>query len=126
MCGAFTDPGDSPEQPQLLGDRVGYLTDPGVQVLDHPGEVVEVVGVQSGQQRVMVTEAAGTRHGQIRDLGAHHPAGQLGQHARVAFPGDECLDHVPRRERGDAGGHRLDCDAAVLQDCGQPLPLSGP
>ena len=82
--------------------------------------MVDVVGVHSGQQRMVVTEPPGTRHGQIRDLVAHHSAGQLCQHVRVAFAGDECLDHVPRRERGDAGGYRIDLDAAVLQvDCPQ-------
>jgi hypothetical protein len=77
LCGSVTDPRDTPKQPQLPGERVGHLTDPDIEALDHPGEVVDVVGVHPRRQRVVVPEPPGTGHGQVRDLGAHHPAGEL-------------------------------------------------
>jgi hypothetical protein len=36
-----------------------------------------VVGVHPGQQRVVIPEPPGTGHGQVGDLGAHHPTGRL-------------------------------------------------
>ena len=74
----------------------------------------------------MVGEPTGAGHGQVRDLGPHPAAGQLGQHPRIPLPGDQRFDHVPGRQGGDAGRHRIDLDAGVFEDLGQPLQFPGP
>ena len=65
---------------------------------------------------------ANVRSGILR---AHHAARQVGQHGRVAFPGDQRLDHVPGRQGGQRRGHRVNLDSAVLEDLGQALQLAG-
>ena len=89
LGGAFTDPRDRGQQLDLRAEREAGLVDAGVQPGDHVGEVVDVFQVQGAHQRVLVTEAARARHPQLGDLSAHHPAGQIGQHGGVAFPGDQ-------------------------------------
>ena len=73
----------------------------------------------------MVIETPVERGDQLRVLGLHPPAGQLGQPARVALPGDQGLDHVPRRQRVQRRGHRRDFDQRVLEQLLQPLPVTG-
>jgi len=36
------------------------------------------------------------------------------------------VKNVPGRQRGDAGRHRIDLDAGILKDLGQPLQFPGP
>src|ERR1022692_3088615 len=44
------------------------------------------------------------------------------QPPRIAFPGDQRLDHLPPRDARQLRGHRVDLDA-VLEHLRQPLPL---
>jgi hypothetical protein len=63
-------------------------------------------GDGSGQLAVMSVEPAGQRLDQRGVLDFHPSARQGGQLAQVAFPGDQRLDHVPRRHRVQVAGHR--------------------
>ena len=45
----FTDPRDGPQEPQWLGERGDHRLDPVIETLDHDREVVDVVGMHSGQ-----------------------------------------------------------------------------
>jgi hypothetical protein len=125
LGGALTDPRDRAQQAHLLAERGDHLLDLGVQPLDHPGQVVDVLQVHPRQQRVMFTKPSRKRHRKIRELLAHHPTGKPGQHPRVTLPSDQRLHHRPRRHRGDTGGHRVELDSAVFQDLAQPLQLTG-
>jgi hypothetical protein len=85
-----------------------------------------VLQVQPAHERVLVTEPPGAGHGQVGDLLAHHPAGQVGEHARVTLAGDERIDHVPCRAVVRLEATEAGLDAAVLEDPGQALQLAGP
>ncbi len=63
----------------------------------------------------MVIEAPDERLAQDADLGPHPGEGHLGEHLGVAFPGDERLQHPPRRDTEDVGGDRIQLDAGVLE-----------
>jgi hypothetical protein len=56
-------PRDAPRQ-SAVPRRLDQFLDPVIEELDHCGDVVR----DPGEQRMMVTEAAGAHHGQIRDL----------------------------------------------------------
>ena len=65
----------------------------------------------------------GQRLGQLRDLGAQAPLGQIGQHGRVMLAIDQRLQHQPARHAGDVAGHRGQLDPGILQQLLQPLDL---
>ena len=48
-----------------------------------------------------------------------------GQHLRVAFPGDQRLDHVAGGQRGQRAGHGRDLDQRVFQQLFQPGVIPG-
>jgi len=51
--------------------------------------LVDQVQVASGQEAMVVPEAAGERLGELGDLGTQTPFGQLGELGGVALPGDQ-------------------------------------
>ena len=88
--------------------------------------MADVVQVQAAHQGVMVAEPAFQRHLQVTDLGAHPAQGQIGQHRTAALPVDQCPGHRQPGLGGDAGGHRVDLDAGVLEHVAEPLDLRRP
>ena len=126
------DVGDSGADPGQGGDQVPDYTkgfdhhlDPGGEVVDGAGVLVDQVQVQPGQEGVVLTEPSGQRLGQFGDLAAQPPLGQLRQRGRVALPGDQRLEHGPAGDAADVGGHRRQLDPRVLQQLLQPLDLTG-
>ena len=93
--------------------------------VDLGAQRVDLAQQHPRQLGVMLIEATVERGDQLRALGLHPPAGQLGQPARVALPGDQGLDHVPRRQRVQRRGHRRHLDQRVLKQLLQPLPVAG-
>ena len=86
-------------------------------------EVGRVVQAQPDEQGVVVPEPAAQRLAQLGDLLAQHALGQLGQHVRVAFAGDESGEHGPAGHAEHVGGDRVQLDARVLQGLLDPLAL---
>ncbi len=72
------------------------------------------------------TEAAGERLGELGDLGAHPPFGQIGQLGRVTFSADQRCQHRPPRYAGDVARHRGQLDAGILEELFETLDLPGP
>jgi hypothetical protein len=73
----------------------------------------------------MVGEHPGQGLGQGVTLGPHPAAGQIGQHPRVAFPGDHRADHVLHRGGGQLRRDRRHLDQRVFQQFFQPRPAPG-
>jgi hypothetical protein len=90
-------PRDRHQQLCRREEREGGPVDPGVQPGDHVSKVVDVFEVKGAHQQVLVTEAARAGQGQFGDLRSHPPASQVRQYGRVAFLGDQRLDHVAGR-----------------------------
>ena len=123
--GQGADPGDRADQvPEALKGLDHHL-DPGGELLDRGGVLVDQVQVHPGQERVVLAEPAGQRLGQRGDLRPQPPLGQIGQHGRVAFPGDQRLEHRPPRHAEDVGGDRGQLDPGVLEQLLQPLRPPG-
>ena len=61
---------------------------------------------------------------QPADLAAHAAAGQLGQH-RVAFPGDDGLQHGPAGDPVDVGDHAGQLQVRVFEQFFHSLHLGG-
>ncbi len=121
--GQGADPGDGADQVPEPAKGLDHHLDPGGELVDRRGVLVDQVQVHPGQERVVVGEPAGQRLGQRRDLGAQPALGQVGQRGGVAFPGDQRLEHRPARDPDDVGGHRGQLDAGVLEQLLQPLDL---
>ena len=75
------------------GHRRGQFSGPGGEPGDLAIEEGDLVQ-QLGELAVVVIEHAGQGLDQLLALGFHASAGQGGQLARVAFPGDHGPDHV--------------------------------
>ena len=74
-----TDPGDGADQvPESLKGFDHHL-DPGGQLVDRGGVLVDQVQVHPGQERVVVGEPPGQRLGQRRDLRPQPALGQISQ-----------------------------------------------
>ena len=74
---------------------------------------------------MVVGKPAGQRLLQSRDLRPHPGRSQIGQCLRVAFPGDQRLDHRPAGDAEGVGGDRGQLDAGVFQDLLQPPQFPG-
>ena len=109
-----------------VGHRCQQLLDAAGEGGDLGGQGVDLVQQHPGQLAVVVVEAAVERGDELRALGLHLAARQVGEPARISFPGDQGLDHVAGRERVQRGGHRRDFDQRVLEQLFQPLPVAGP
>jgi hypothetical protein len=79
-------------------ERGDHLVDAGVQAGDGALQVLQVLQRQPHQQGVMLAEAAAQRLAQLGQLGAQLALGQLGQHHRVALPGDQAGQHRPAQD----------------------------
>ena len=73
--------------------------DAGGEGVDLGGQRVDLVEQHPGEFGVVVVEAAVSASISAGALGLHPAAGQVGEPPRVAFPGDQRLDHVARRQR---------------------------
>ena len=91
---------------------------------DLGAERIDLTQQHPRQLGVVVIEAAVEGGDQLRALGFHPAAGQLGQSVRVSFAGDERLDHVARRQCVQCRGHRRHLDRRVLEQLFQPLPVT--
>jgi hypothetical protein len=85
------------------GDRGDRLLDLGSELVDLAGKRVDLVQQHPGEEGVVVGELAGEGLHQRGALDAQPPAGQFGQHLRVALPGDQRLQHGPARDAEPVG-----------------------
>jgi hypothetical protein len=125
LGGAPTHPGNGDQPPQLLTERADHPVHLEVEALDGGRELVDVVQVHPQHQRVMGAEAPLQRPAQLRDLGSHPGACQLGEGVGVADAGDERFEHLPGRHPEDVGDHRVQLDPGVLEQLLDPLGLPG-
>ena len=111
------------------GLRVGHggqqLFDAGGEGGDLRGEGVDLIEQHPREFGVVVVEPAGQRLDQGGPLDLHPAARQIGEPTRVAFPGDQRLEHVPHRQRVQRRRHRRHLDQRVLEQLLQPLPVAG-
>jgi hypothetical protein len=77
------------------GDVGDELFDAGIEVFDLCAEGVYLLQQQGGDLCAVVVEAAGERIDKGGVLDPQPCLGQIGEHPRVAFPGDQRLDHCP-------------------------------
>ena len=68
-----------------------------VSSLDRRGVPVDQVQVQPDQERVVLGEPPVSASVSVGDLGPQPTLGQVRQHRRVPFPGDQRLEHRPAR-----------------------------
>jgi hypothetical protein len=118
-------PRDRRQVLKLAGEREHLLLNARRQFPDRRGELVDALQMQPAQERVVITEVAGQRLNQLRDLRAHPRLGHLGQHLRVAFAVDQRRQHRPPGDPKDVGGHRRQLDPGVFELLLQPLRLAG-
>jgi hypothetical protein len=102
------------------------LLDAGGEPVDLVGAGVDLVQQEPGQVGVVVIEAAVEHLHQRCPLGVQLPAGQLGQDQRVAFAGDERLDHLPRRHPEQVCRHRGQLDQGVFEQLLEALVVPRP
>jgi hypothetical protein len=121
----LADAGDGLQQFELMRPRPKRLGDRRVQLGQRPLDQGQPGQHGLGQLGVAVVEVPCQRLGQLRDLAPHPGPGQVGEHRRVTFPVDHRGQHRPRRHRGDAGRHRGQLDAGVLQHQFQPDAVAG-
>jgi hypothetical protein len=111
------------------GHRIGERGDLGIDPLLHGGDVggdaVDPVEHLGQQKRVVVGEPAGQRLGQADGLGAQAAPGQVGQHRRVAFAGDEDGRDRPAGDPEQIAGHDRQLDQCVFEELLHPLLLRG-
>ena len=82
--------------------------------------------MQAGQEAVVLTEAAGERLGEVRDLRTHAPFSEVGQRSRIAYPGDQRVEHQTTRYATEVARDRGQLDARVLEELLEALDLSCP
>jgi hypothetical protein len=86
LRGGGPDAGDLIEPGHRLGERGDLGIDPILQNGDVGGDAVDPLEHPVQQERVVLGEPAGQRLAEPCGLGPQGAAGQVGQHARVAFP----------------------------------------
>jgi hypothetical protein len=108
---------DTLQQARLALPAAGLARDPPVQAGHRGVEYGDAVQVQPAQQRVMLGEPAGQRHGQVRQLprGAHPADRQVRQHRPAALPVDQRFDHRGGGLAGNLAGNRAELDAGRFQ-----------
>ena len=99
--------------------------DAGIEVFDLCAEGVYLLQQKGGELCVVVVEAAGERIDKGGVLDPQPSLGQIREHPRVAFPGDQRFDHCPAGHAHHLRGDRRDLDQRVLQQFLQPLHLAG-
>jgi hypothetical protein len=77
-------------------------------------------------ERVVPGEVPGERFLQGAGLGAHLPAGQPGQLARVGLPGDQGVEHGPAGGAEDVADHHRQLDLGVFEEFLGALLFPGP
>jgi len=70
---------------------------------------------RADDQRVVGLKAALKRLPQRRELRSQLAFGQIGQHLRVAGPGDERVEHRAARDAEDVSRDAVELDAGALQ-----------
>jgi hypothetical protein len=105
------------ERADLLLDHVGALFDLLVQEVD-------VAQDRADPQPVMGVDMPLQGLAQRGDLLAHLPAGQLGEHRRVALAGDQRVEHVAPGLAQDVRRDGVELDAGVFERLVQPVDLA--
>jgi hypothetical protein len=129
LGGAGVDTVEGVEQLDVVavGGQLGV--DAGVQVGEQGADRVEVGQDHPGEEGVVLGEAPGQRLGQGTDRDPQPAPGQLGQDPRVAFAGDQRLEHRRPGLAEDVAGHHREFDAGVFEQlcpcaasrgCGRP------
>ena len=88
MPGMVSSRSSAPRKGHRLFDAPGEL-------VDHGGELVVLVQIQAGQERVVLAEASRQGLGELRDLVAKLAFGQVREDLRVTFAADEGFEHGP-------------------------------
>src|SRR5690606_7784380 len=96
---------DRLEQLKLPGERAHLLLDPGGELHDGGGDLVDTLQVHPAQERVVLLKVAGQRLDQVGDLAAHAGFGHLREYVDVLFAVDHRFDHRPDGDAEDVGGH---------------------
>src|SRR5674476_1310136 len=115
-----SDPWDGVEAGEGVTKGFQGRLDAGGELGDVRLQGVEAVQVHPAQERVVLPEPPDQCLGQCVDLGAHPALGHLCQDLRVAFPGDQRLEHRPARHAQDVGGNGGDLNPGVFQLLLQP------
>ena len=110
----------------MFSERDETLVDLHVDLVDHAGEVIDVVEVHAQQQRVVPVEAALQRQAQLADPGTHPGQSHIGHHLDVALAGHERIEHPSRRFAHHIRHHRVELDASILEQLLDPLGLPPP
>ena len=121
--------GDARDRDQHVpGGTKGHhrVFDPGGEPVDHPGLRVDLDQVLADQERVMLGEPALQRVDQLRDLVPQRALRELGERLGVAFPGDQRVQHRPRRRAGQCRRDRGEFDPGGFEELLQTLHLPGP
>jgi hypothetical protein len=105
------------------GDLGDQLARAGGQLVDLPGQGVDLVQEHAGELGVVVLELPVQGLGEFLALGAHLADGQVREGLRVPLPGDQGLQHGPHRLGVQRGGDGRDLDQGALQQLLQPLPV---
>jgi hypothetical protein len=107
------------------GELRDEFVDPNGEPVDLPGQCVVVVQQHTGQLGVVLIEASGQGLDQ-RNMFCPHPAQrQADEHLRVAFSGDQRLDHRAPGFAHDVRGHGGQLDQGVLEQFLQSLRVPG-
>jgi len=125
LSGALPHPRDGLQALDLAGERAHLFLDPGRELLNRRGELVDAVQVQLAQERVVLAEVPPQRLDQLGDLGAHPGVRQLGQHPGIPFPGDQRRQHRPPGLAQDVRRDAGQFDPGVFQFLLQPVGLPG-
>ena len=117
------DPWDGDHQVPGALKGLDHHLDPGRELLDGVGVLVDQVQMQLGQEGVVGVEPAGQGLSELRDLGPQPALRQVGELGGVTLPGDQRFQHGPARDAADVGGDAGQFDAGVLQELLHPLDL---
>jgi hypothetical protein len=118
--------GDPVQLGDLAGVRLAQRLDLRRELIDLPGEVVDVRQHHLQDEGVLLgKEGAVQGLFQLADLDPHPAAGQLREHFRVALAGDDSGQHVPAGDAVDVADHRGQLQVRVFQQLLAPLLLRG-
>ncbi|MGW1157703.1 hypothetical protein ACWD48_05585 [Streptomyces sp. NPDC002519] len=116
--GGLVDAGDGVEQVEGATKGCHRRFDASGELADHGGELVVLVQIQAGQERVVLAEASGQGLGGFGDPVAEFAFGRVREDLRVGFAADEGFEHGPPGDAHDVGGDRGELDAGVLRTRG--------
>ena len=119
------DAGDLIQAVHHARERGGQLSDAVLKGGDVGAGFVDAGQHQPQQEGVVFGELPGKGLFQQRDLGSHPSAGQLREHRRATFPGQQRGKHLPPGNAEDVRDHRGQFDLGVFEELLHPVLLRG-